>query len=147
MSVRKPKDLQMAEVAYNTFYSEAPQVPFDDLATSYQMRWVRVVRAASRLRTSAPANGGGSQPVRTKEAAQAKPSKKAKKANGAYNAGARSPYVLAEWKKWDEDDKALLTDKKWKDKTKEEIHAIHRIAYRQKQRKKHGLLEATSATT
>lgn len=115
MAARKPKDLQLAEIAYNTFY-DAPEVRFDDTTPSYQMRWVRVVRAAGRSR--AVPNGGGSQPVRETKAPKAK--KKGPKLNGAQR------------DQQDRVDKALFTDKKYKDKSKEEIAARHRVAYRRK---------------
>lgn len=124
MAARKPKDLQLAEIAYNTFYDE-PQVPFDDLATSYQMRWVRVVRAAGRSRASS--NGGSTTP----REGGTKPSRKAK------------PSKRADWAEEDKKDRALFTDKKWKEKSKEEIAARHRVHYRQKV---NGLVQEQGAT-
>ena len=43
VTVRKPKDLAMAEAVYNEV---RPEVPFDDLNHEAQMRWVRAARAA-----------------------------------------------------------------------------------------------------
>ena|SRR5215510_2967300 len=45
MEDKKPKDLMLAEVAYNEFYEQQPCVWFDNLNHNYQMRWVRAVRA------------------------------------------------------------------------------------------------------
>jgi hypothetical protein len=43
--VKKPKTLHIAEMAYNAYYDERPQVFFDDLNHEAHMRWVRIVRA------------------------------------------------------------------------------------------------------
>ena len=141
MATRKPKDLMLAEVAYNTFYEEQPQVFFDDLNHGYQMRWVRAVRSVvSEQRKLRTGPNGGSQPVREIKAPKA-PSKKAKKANGTVH-----PDVLQAWDALDEQDQKLVTDKRWSEKSKAEVHAIQRIAYRKKQREKRGHSAQQNAT-
>ena len=49
MTRQKPKDYLLAEVGYNAFYSNTPQVFFDDLGHAYQMRWVNAVREITKL--------------------------------------------------------------------------------------------------
>jgi hypothetical protein len=144
MSAKKPKDLALAEVAYNAFYGETPQVFFDDLAPTYQMRWVRAVRSAVadyRKHKAPPPNGGGSQPVRVKEAAKKPPRAKASRANGSMPAG-----KLQRWEEADKKDIALFTDKVWGEKSKQEIQARQRLAYRNKQRERYGLETNQSAS-
>ena len=46
-----PKDLRAAEVGYNAFYDNQPQVFFSSLNHTYQMRWVRAAREIIQLGT------------------------------------------------------------------------------------------------
>jgi|SRR5215510_902652 len=115
MSARKPKDLHIAEIAYNAFYEEQPQVFFDDLAHGYQMRWVSVIRSVLGEYKRIPKGGTtGPRP----------------KADGAKKAF--SGMSVADLKMINEQDmQAHFTDKPWKKKSKEEVKARQRVNKRQ----------------
>ena len=141
MLTKKPKDLALAEVAYNAFYAETPQVLFDDLAPQYQMRWVRAIRSAmADYRKLKPPPNGGGKLVRTKVVAKAKPSDKATKANGV------DPARLELWASQDKEDLSRFTDRTWSNKSREEVKARQRLAYRNKQRERYGLEQTQSAS-
>jgi hypothetical protein len=62
MSSHEPKDLTLARRAYEAFWSEQPQIWFDQLAHDYQMRWVRVAREVLKTALSKPKVGRPSAP-------------------------------------------------------------------------------------
>lgn len=41
----EPRDYRLARRAYEAFWSEQPQIWFDQLSHAYQMRWVETARA------------------------------------------------------------------------------------------------------
>jgi hypothetical protein len=137
MPTKKPKDLALAEVAYNAFYAETPQVFFDDLSPTYQMRWVRAIRSAvADYRKLKPAAGGtGNGPSERKPPAKPEVRSHKKKANGV----GVPPERLAEWRQKDAEDLGVFTDRPYKEKSQAELQARHRFSKRNKQRERYGL--------
>jgi hypothetical protein len=157
--MKKPKDLALAEVAFNAFYDERPPVFFDDLNQNAQMKWVRIIRAVVKDYKSIPKGGNtsnhpgsGSGSIsqeekrrRDRERKQAKRQGMARE-NGHDNSVSRKSNQglslvekEADWAMKDQKDLAKMTDRPWKEKAPGERKAFHRMNYRNLQRRKYGL--------
>jgi hypothetical protein len=154
--LKKPKDLALAEVAFNAFYDERPPVFFDDLNQNAQMKWVRIIRAVVKDYKSIPKGGNTSNHHRMSYEEKLKRDRERKKAkrevqgmareNGHDNSVSRKTnqgLSLVEkeaiWAVQDEKDGSKMTDRPWKEKTPGERKAFHRMNYRNIQRRKYGL--------
>jgi hypothetical protein len=167
--VDKPRDLKLAEVAFNAFYDERPPVFFDDLNHNAMMKWVRIVRAVIGDFKKLPKVGR--EPMGSMEKREAylerertrkrreRDAAKAARANGhddesvhgyakksRYNKPHPGPGAfktreekVRDWEKGDEEDRKLLTDKHYTKRSKEELAARGRMGYRNAQRRKLGL--------
>jgi hypothetical protein len=139
---KKPKDLRLGEIAYETFY-ERPQVAFDDLNHDAQMKWVKLCRKViEEWRNSTP---GNVVERKTFELEREVPPKRVmhKKAKGRYAKSRKGTNLVPleekvkDWDRNDEEDRKILTGKS--PQSKVEIAALARMRYRNKQRMLNGL--------
>jgi len=132
MSVKKPKDYQLAETAYNEFYEQSPQIFFEQTSHDYQMKWVKVVRSVLKdYRELTPA-------LEHKQV-QTKAMKKLEK---QLNGKDRRKFIikddkqkLADWKEADQNDVKVLQSNASHQK---KINTVARMRWRDNQREKLG---------
>lgn len=142
--MKKPKDLQLARMAYNAYHGDSSLHSFDtDFSHEYQMRWVRVARAVIDSYKKATPGGKvwekeeGDEVVHARQTMHKKgPSKKRYADNRT-----RGPYVLkqaseklAGYDKNDANDRKLLE----KASGGELVNIRARMLWRDKERKKLG---------
>lgn len=151
--MKKPKDLHLGEIAYNTFYGERPQVFFDDLSVEAQMKWVRLCRAiveeykkttpgavlvrASPKSAANPANENG-YPTRGRAAKRGPPPGRNDPKKRKFIIKTMEQKVK-DWAEADAKDLSLLTNKPWRERSQKETDARNRIKYRETEREKNGL--------